>query len=77
MITTQIIEKFWGVQPGLLKGRERWWILADGSKTSLNYARKSFAIKESEKFIRFVWPKVKEIKFSFIRQDRNNNGEVI
>lgn len=42
--------KTYSVESGHYKGKPRWYVVYNGSKTSLHYARHDFAMKQSEIF---------------------------
>ena len=49
---TQVYHKTYGIEKGWHKGKERYFVVANGKTTSLHYAKPDFAMKQAEQFIR-------------------------
>ena len=48
------ITKTYGVTTGYNKGKSRYYVVCDGNRTTLNYAKKDFALKVAKKFCKSV-----------------------
>lgn len=69
-----IYTKTYGITHGYNKGKQRWFVVCDGKKTSLHYAKADFAMKESEQFAKscyrnFTRSNGEKVEFNFIRRD--------
>jgi hypothetical protein len=63
-------EKTYGVVKGVYKGETRFFVVSDGKKTSLHYAKASFAMQKAKDFTMacyrdFIDMQGNHIKFTF------------
>ncbi len=52
---TMTVNKTYGVKPGVWKGKPYWFVVCDGNQTSLFYARRNFALKQAELFVKNLY----------------------
>lgn len=49
-----VYHKTYGTQLGFYKGKPRFYIISDGYKTNLHYAKQDFAMKRAEEFTKHI-----------------------
>ena len=62
--------KTYGIESGYNKGKQRYFVVCDGKRTSLNYARADFTLRKAEQFIKschrnFTRPDGTQVTFEF------------